>query len=541
MNIEIIELQRELLLNQLMEVENLLNDNGIKKGKQGFTLFMRNGVFYVKYTDLQTGKQIPTNKNLHTTDRAEAETLAKKLRQSIIKSYYDKKNKVKDIITFFGDYYKLEKSTYLQEALKTGQIKISKPIIKHYEGFINNYFLPFLKENGIKRLNEITIKRLKDFQSYLLDNGLKPKTINNNINGAVKPVFTNLLLNGVIKETPFTKNLDYRFNLPESESRNRPHILNKSETLPVLLDKEIWKLYKTKEDIAKDKIANPTHYKKYRLLCLLMATTGLRNAEIFMLRKENLIKIRRTYFIDVVNSRIEDEGLKTESSKRKVPIPAITLEALNEYIAENNITDYLFYTGSKTIHYNMFGFAKNQFGSHCGYTEKELKDKNIDFYSFRHFYKTMLTHSNIKDSIVEYFMGHSVNVRNMNENYTHIEDLDDQFFKETGLKVIEHIDNRFQNVMNKLDLLSVHTHIEQVSLTDNKNKTKTYYTNVLNDLDFEDETRFYLDDLQDKGVLSNTNDKNQLLSELKNLLENEAIDKRRFDDCVDYIKNADFE
>ena len=541
MNIEIIELQRELLLEQLIEVENLLNDNGIKKGKQGFTLFMRNGVFYVKYTDLQTGKQIPTNKNLHTTDRAEAETLAKKLRQSIIKSYYDKKNKVKDIITFFGDYYKLEKSTYLQEALKTGQIKISKPIIKHYEGFINNYFLPFLKENGIKRLNEITIKRLKDFQSYLLDNGLKPKTINNNINGAVKPVFTNLLLNGVIKETPFTKNLDYRFNLPESESRNRPHILPVYETFSVLLDKEIWKLYKTKEDIAKDKIANPTHYKKYRLLCLLMATTGLRNAEIFMLRKENLIKIRRTYFIDVVNSRIEDEGLKTESSKRKVPISAITLKALNEYIAENNITDYLFYTGSKTIHYNMFGFAKNQFGSHCGYTEKELKDKNIDFYSFRHFYKTMLTHSNIKDSIVEYFMGHSVNVRSMNENYNHIEDLDDLFFEETGLKVIEHIDNQFQNVMNKLDLLPIHTHIEQVSLTDNKNNTKTYYTNVLNDLYFEDETYLYLTDLREKGILSNTNDKNELLSELKNLLENEAIDKRRFDDCVDYIKNADFE
>jgi hypothetical protein len=189
----------------------------------------------------------------------------------------------------------------------------------------------------------------------------------------------------------------------------------------------------------------------------------------------------------------------------------------------------------------MFGFAKNQFGSHCGYTEKELKDKNIDFYSFRHFYKTMLTHSNIKDSIVEYFMGHSVNVRNMNENYTHIEDLDDQFFEETGLKVIEHIDNQFQNAMNKLDLLSIHTHIEQVSLTDNKNNTKTYYTNVLNDLDFEDETRFYLDDLQDKGVLSNTNSKQQLLSDLKTLLENEAIDKRRYDDCVDYIKNADFE
>jgi len=45
MNMAIIELQRDLLLEQLMEVENQLNDSGIKQGKKGFTLFMRNGVF----------------------------------------------------------------------------------------------------------------------------------------------------------------------------------------------------------------------------------------------------------------------------------------------------------------------------------------------------------------------------------------------------------------------------------------------------------------------------------------------------------------
>ena len=51
MNTAIIELQRDLLLEQLMEVENQLNDSGIKNSKKGFTLFMRNDVFYVKYTD----------------------------------------------------------------------------------------------------------------------------------------------------------------------------------------------------------------------------------------------------------------------------------------------------------------------------------------------------------------------------------------------------------------------------------------------------------------------------------------------------------
>ena len=549
MNIAIIELQRELLLNQLMEVENQLNDSGIKKGKQGFTLFMRNGVYYVKYADLQTGKQIPTNRCLFTADRKKAETLAIKYRESFIKSYYDRKNKVKDIIAFFGDYYKLEKSTYLQELLKKGERKISESVIKKYDKVINTYFIPFLKENKITRMNEITIKKLKDFQLFLLENGINRKTgekitadtINDYMSGAVKPIFSNLYMKGVIKETPFTKDKDFRFNLPESKTKKRRGILPIYETLAVLMNKEMWKLYKTENDIKSGVIANEKRYKKSRLICLLIATCGLRNSEIFMLKKDNIIKIRRTPFIDVVNSRIGEEGLKTENAKRKVPIPAITLQALNEYIEENNITDYLFYKGSKYIDSHLFSFTENQSGALCGYTEKELKEKNIVFYSFRHLFKTALQRSHIKDDLIEYFMGHSVNVRNMNENYNNREDLDDIFFEENGLKVIEYIDDLCEKVKEKYELLPAYTHIEQVSLTDKRGKAQIYFAEVLNNMDYENETYLYLTDLQDKGVLSNTNNKNQLLSELKNLLENEVIDKRRFDDCVDYIKNADFE
>jgi hypothetical protein len=44
---------------------------------------------------------------------------------------------------------------------------------------------------------------LEAFQTYLVEKGLNSKTINNNINGAIKPIFTNLLLKGAIKQTPF--------------------------------------------------------------------------------------------------------------------------------------------------------------------------------------------------------------------------------------------------------------------------------------------------------------------------------------------------
>jgi hypothetical protein len=134
MNTAVIELQRDLLLNQLMEIENQLNENGMKKGKKGFTLFMRNGFFYVKYTcltqeeadlcnnkNVKIGKQIPTNRCLDTADRKEAESLAVNLRESIIKSYIDNRNNTKDITAYFSDYYKIEKSADLQELLKNGK------------------------------------------------------------------------------------------------------------------------------------------------------------------------------------------------------------------------------------------------------------------------------------------------------------------------------------------------------------------------------------------------------------------------------------
>ena len=78
MNTAIIELQRVLLLEQLLEIENQMYNQGMKKNVKGYTLFLRNGIFYVKYTCLtpeesslcsvKIGQQIPTNTNLQTAN-----------------------------------------------------------------------------------------------------------------------------------------------------------------------------------------------------------------------------------------------------------------------------------------------------------------------------------------------------------------------------------------------------------------------------------------------------------------------------------------
>jgi hypothetical protein len=61
----------------------------------------------------------------------------------------------------------------------------------------------------------------------------------------------------------------------------------------------------------------------------------------------------------------------------------------------------------------------------------------------------------------------------------------------------------------------------------------------LNKLDFETETYHYLGGLIDMNLLPGMNDKDGLIKGLKELLENETIDKRRYDDCMDYVKNMD--
>jgi len=537
MNRQVIELQRDLLLEQLAEVEATLKKEGIMPNKKYYTLIDNKGIWYVKYYDPITQKQIPTNRSLGTSNEEEAHKRAVKYRESFIKEYFEKKNGVKNLMEFFGNYYKLEKSEFLTEILEIGKRKLSSSVIKKYDSFINMYFLPFLTEKEIKRLNQLTLPVFKDFQLYLLKKGtLKPQTINDRIDCGIKPIFKNLVEKGIID-----KNIDDLENLKEAGHKKERKILPIYEVLAILMDADMWKLYKEKDDIDTDKIANYRHWQKYRLVCMLMATCGLRSAEIYMLRRENIITIRRTKFLDINNSHIGDTGVKTKNSIRKVPLPTITLKALDEYIADNNITDFLFYTGGKTIAYDLFMYAGYQLGGHCGLSVKELKDKNIVFYSLRKSYKTMLSQSKIEEWKQEYFMGHAVKSADMGDNYRNRDDLDDWFFEKNGIEVIQYIDNLCDDVWEKYDILETHYHIEQITLPYGKGYSKTLYGKVLNKVDFDDENYYFIDDLYDKGFLSGNNEED-ILNELKELFENGVIDKRKYGDAVYHIKNkVDFE
>ncbi|GHV81128.1 hypothetical protein AGMMS49944_29190 [Spirochaetia bacterium] len=462
-----------------MEVDNELgsSNNFSLKKKNYYTLMLINGIYHVRYYDVKTKKEIPMKRTLNTSNRKEADELAVKYRDAFITDYYRKKTGIKNVIELFSNYYKPEKSTYLQNQLERGDRKLSPEIIKKYDGFMNNHFIPFLKENKITRIEAITMDTIKLFQDFLIKRGISRNTINKNIiSGVIEPVF-----NAVKKEKSIF-NTNIKINL-KGEKQKQTGPLPQEAAMFLLNNLDLWKLYK-KEKIDNPhfqwrgtenlstlkKVMNEKTYKKYRLWCLISATTGLRVGEIFYLRKTDIKVIQAVPYLFVSES--DGRNLKTESSTRKVPIPPMTIKALQEYAEEYKIKDYFFCTSPETkIDTKGFMYAMQQMAAHLGYSRQDMKDNAYRFHSLRVLYKTLLNRSELlKEDIVEYYMGHKVDMSSMKERYNNRNALDDSFFQKYGK-----IANDFFKSLDKVFPYDM----KEVSFIDKRGNTQTYITPVI--------------------------------------------------------------
>jgi hypothetical protein len=113
-NQEILSLQREILLNKLMGIDKQIGSASLRP-KKVIPPCLSTGNFYVRYLDAETGKYIPIKRSLDTADREEAEKRAVKNAD-----YYRKKSGIKDIYELFSNFYKPDKSIYLQDQIKRG-------------------------------------------------------------------------------------------------------------------------------------------------------------------------------------------------------------------------------------------------------------------------------------------------------------------------------------------------------------------------------------------------------------------------------------
>ena len=114
-------------------------------------------------------------------------------------------------------------------------------------------------------------------------------------------------------------------------------------------------------------------------------------------------KIKGVYFLNV-------RGTKSKNAIRKVPIHPTLYTAIDNYVKQNGIDkDAPIF---KRVHNELFRKASFDMGKILGFTEKELLEKHICFYSGRHTFKRILKISHFEKIAVvgihfqELFMGH---------------------------------------------------------------------------------------------------------------------------------------
>lgn len=421
--------------------------------KQTFRLYkpdyLKNPIYYAHLFD-DNGKQTDARMSCKTIDKEKAKLYAIEHREDFLKEYFAKKNK-DDFYKLLTEYY-TEKSELFKKAKQKRSVRDKQ--VGLYKGFIDNYFIPFLKIRNITAIEKANnIDVIEDFQVYCQDekqNGkysLSAKTIKNDISCAVAPIFNQMLK----EKSLFILNKNI-FIKAQGKEKKPIGIIPIRTTFSILLNDNFWKnenVNTSKIPFLTNKIKN---IERYRLYCLLSNLCGLRNSEIFLLRKENIIPVGRIHFLNIENSRIDGTGTKTEAGKRLVPLHPFIYKKLNQYIEKNNRTDYIFHNGSKTIFYNDFSRARTIFSLLCGYNEDDIKIHRIIFYSFRHFFKTMMTNALNEIDLIEYFMGHT-NKSDMKKNYLQLGGIGEKYMENNGKKIISVIENYYSELYQKGKLI----------------------------------------------------------------------------------------
>ena len=268
---------------------------------------------------------------------------------SFISKILNRHTNRKDLYEILESYYTKDSPYLVIDAARGRKINETSRQILH--GFIINTFIPFLKENKIKRIEEIKPVVMSRFQNFLLiEKKLLPQSINRQISG-IKAIFSHLFMTGIIEQ-----------NIIKDISPLRSKI-NKIRGCYSL--EELSGIFKTAwED------------KKSYLLCSLIYSAGLRNSELQNLKVKDIIIKKDVHFLNVTKS-------KTTSGIRLVPIHPKIITALEEWKAENklSIDDFFFMKNPRQRILKTAKKANLYMGSILGKEAEELEQENITFYS----------------------------------------------------------------------------------------------------------------------------------------------------------------
>jgi integrase len=389
-------------------------------------------------------------------------------------------------------YYE-ENSVYLQRDTNDNKPTLSNQKRITLNHITKNHLIPFLQDNKIRSIKDITKKVYSDYKLYLQDKGLSAGYINN-VLSSLNRILQYHERYEYIQKLPYSRGTG-RVLIPEAEKERV-----KGNCLPFDKVRGIINLCYNLAKIP----ASTFKSQEILLLFSLGMTTGLRDKEISNI-KVNDIKYAEKgdmYLLYVHNHKIDKYTVKTEKY-RKIPLHPFIMRQIKDYIGIKNKKpeDYLFEyntirhdklklrmktrlgkkyreedfdkdkkNGGKNLSYfklinaivylfialnirdrirnsqqtrlidkikEAIIFSKEDIEKITVYT----KEHNYHFYSFRHTITTIMGLEKLNPDFIDYVTGHLPEGK-MRANYTHINTVDNALFcKEYG--------TLYLNVINK--------------------------------------------------------------------------------------------
>jgi len=444
--------------------------------------------YKIRYKTDLSGNLIPRGKATYTTKTAllnEAVKMGFDNRISVLKNYELGKDKPKSGSLFYkmlNDYYG-EGSKYLEDDTVNNKREIVHRTRIEAQTFVKNDLIPYLQENKIKHISEITTPIYSGFKIYLQAKGIKDKTINNRLIFLLR-IFDYHTRNNLLEKLPYTKGTSLIKLSGKQEKED-------TELLPIEKLKGIFPHQKLIDPIALIKFINPlaattdfstltkneqeiifTGYIMPFTLSVLALNTGMRNSEVGRIKREDFIGVRNkeTFLLRIWNKKTEYFNKTNESKYRKIPLHPYTIATVKTYIRRKEEifgimgdTDFLFgdavidkdtgevdgfldskiYKKAALLLLKLIKYKKNPADFFSDEKElikamgnmralqreqKEMKDagKGISFYSFRKTFRTML---GLTNDLAEYYMGHKLG-DNAKTTYIQVNRLDNNLFVE---------------------------------------------------------------------------------------------------------------
>ena len=322
--------------------------------------------YYVKY--LNNGKLVPSKWCTNTNDEAAATAFAVEKREEILSACYSRRARPPaEMYNIFDKYYEKDSPFLLIDAKRGRTLGDEKRAIN--DRFVKGWFVPFLKKNGARYVEDIDTAMLSRFQNHLLKT-MKPQTVNAYLS-AVKMIFAHFVTTGYARNNPCAGLQRLRVK-PEDVAATGCYELGR----------------------LKGVFGEPWRNRRHYLLCLLIYATGMRNSEINRLQLSDIVEIGGARFIDIPKS-------KSPNGERRVPLHDFVHGKIVEHARGDDVFPQRPCSFDGLCHRANLSLAR-----HTGYTQEMLKAENIVFYSDRHFWKTMMSAEGLGENAEEVFMGH---------------------------------------------------------------------------------------------------------------------------------------